>query len=569
MDLKNVTHPDTIIDGAENGDWYADPPDDARFEINLGRPNPYKQLDSYRFQLIGWFTKNAEAIFGPQRAGQLKFHQINARVVITPSINRAQTLRRSPFLSSGIGEWFDIIGLDMVAEDLHNVVSPGISLFAEDIVAITQRLGLVPAAELREPSDSKLPNIPERYLFSRPPAVRAAVGRDVEFDAVRQAVDSQRHTLIVLSGVGGVGKTHLAARVADDLAQDRTVYWVYCDDHRDLTLDTLLLAFAGKHPNPDLASILARTDERLATRLDILVDLLEEQRAVVIFDDFHLLDDNSGLLQLFRRIDLNSRQTNVILTVRRRPEFQDDTVKAIKSVKELILAGLPAEQVSPFLSSLLDLDGQNLTRKEEHEIWRKTGGGNPQVLIFLAKLSEDSSPADVARSLNVFDDASAHEWYDLLLQPLPKPAYQLARKLCVLRGVIPVALVQALHGQEPVASVLMDLRNNYIIQRADIPKSFVLTTLVQDFLYGELDANHAANFHRQAGRHLIDLSQNPPQGYNAIDLQTEAIYHAFHAQDWKRILSAGSSVVTILSKAGEARARPHRVRTCDGCGPSD
>lgn len=554
IELKNVTHPNTIIDGAENGTWYADPPNNARFEINSGRPNPYKQLDSYRFKLIDWFKKNAKAIFGPQRAGQLNFQQINARVVITPSINRAETLQRSSFLNSRIGKRFDIIGLDMVADDLHNVVSPGISLFAEDIVAINHQLRLVPVAELRPASE--LPNIPERYLFSRPPVVRVAVGREAEFNAARQAVDSLRHTLIVLSGVGGVGKTHLAARVVDDLAQDRTVYWVYCDDHRDLTLDTLLLAFAGKHPNPDLASILAHTNERLATRLDILVDLLEDQHAVVIFDGFHLLDDNSGLPQLFSRIDLNSRQTNIILTVRRRPEFQDDAVKAIKSAKEFILAGLPAEQVSPFLSSLIDVDGQSLTQQEEHEIWRKTGGGNPQVLVYLAGLSKDSSPADVARSLNVFDDASAHEWYDRLLQPLSKPAYQLARKLCVLRGVISMALVQVLYGQEPVAPVLMELRNYYIIQRADVANSFVMTTLIQDFLYSELDTNHAANYQRQAGRHLIHLSQNPPQGYNAIDLQTEAIYHAFHAQDWKTILSVGRSVITVLSKAGESqRAR--------------
>lgn len=556
IDLKNVTHPDTVIDGAENGKWYADPPGHARFEINPGRMNPYKQLDSYRFTLIDWFKKNAKTVFGTQRAAQLDFHQVNARVVITPSINRAETLRRCTFLTSGIGKWFDIIGLDTAADDLHSAVSPGISLYAEEIAAIAKELHLVPIAELRAPPPSEQPDIPERYLFSRPPVVRVAVGRDREYETVRQAVESKLHTLVVISGVGGVGKTHLAARVADELAQDRTVYWVYCDDHRDLTLDTLLLAFAGRHPNPDLARILARTDEKLPTRLDVLVDFLEDQHAVVILDDYHLLDNDFGLLDLFQRIDLSTRQTNVILTVRRRPEFQDDTVKSIKSAKEITLLGLPAEQVSPFLRSRIDFDGPKLTIKQEREIWSKTGGGNPQALIFLAKLSEGSSPTAVAYSLNVFDDASAHEWYEMLLRPLSRPAYQMARKLCVLRGVISVALVQAFHGQEPVASILTELRNHYIIQRADIPNSFVVTTLVQDFLYSQLGTDHKVNFHRQSGRHLLELSQNPPQGYNAIDLQTEAIYHAYHAQDWRKLLSSSRPVVTVLSKAGEAqRAR--------------
>jgi tetratricopeptide (TPR) repeat protein/nucleoside-triphosphatase THEP1 len=556
IDLKNVTHPDTVIDGAQNGKWYADPPGHGRFEINRGRSNPYKQLDTYRFTLMDWFKQNAKTVFGTQRAAQLDFRQISARVVITPSINRVETLQRCAFLTSEVGKWFDIIGLDMVAQDLHNVVSPGIALYAEQIAAIAQQLRLVPNAELRESPSSEEPNIPERHLFSRPPVVRVAVGRDLEFETVRQAVDSKLHTLIVISGVGGVGKTHLAARVADELMRDRTVYWVYCDDHRDLTLDTLLLAFAGKHPNPDLARILARTDEKLPTRLEVLVDFLEDQHAVVILDDFHLLDNDLGLLELFQRIDLSTRETNVILTVRRRPDFQDDTVKAIKSGKEITLMGLPVEQVSSFLRSRTDLNGPKLTIKQEREIWSKTGGGNPQVLIFLAKLSEGSSPTVVAHSLNVFDDTSAHEWYEMLLRPLSRLAYQLARKLCVLRGVISLALVQAFHGQEPVALILAELRNHYIIQRADTPNSFVMTTLVQDFLYSQLGADHKVNFHRQAGRYLFELSQNPPQGYNAIDLQTEAIYHAYHAHDWRRILSSSRSVVTVLSKAGETqRAR--------------
>lgn len=116
------------------------------------------------------------------------------------------------------------------------------------------------------------------------------VGRDDEVAALRQLLGPGGPRLVTLVGVGGVGKTRLALRVAHELAGsfDGRVGWIGLDALTDLALVV-----------PTLASMYGVQEERGRDTVERIRDAVGERRALVVLDTLeHLVAGASVLARM-------------------------------------------------------------------------------------------------------------------------------------------------------------------------------------------------------------------------------------------------------------------------------
>lgn len=185
--------------------------------------------------------------------------------------------------------------------------------------------------------------VPASLRVPRSPAV--FVGRDGELGRALEVVG--RSGVVVVTGVGGLGKTSLACRVVEAL--DATSHAVFVD------------VAAGAHLALEIGRALARA-EGFATAdwsgftrdpeamLDAVIDLAEGAARVVVIDDLH--DAAPGADEAVHRLVRLCRRSRWIVTSRRAPTWpgsEEHTVPlaplADEDVERLVAACAP--QVPP------------------------------------------------------------------------------------------------------------------------------------------------------------------------------------------------------------------------------
>lgn len=179
------------------------------------------------------------------------------------------------------------------------------------------------------------------------PETGRVYGRQAEVAQLRRWSKDEQCQLVALFGIGGVGKTTLAAAVTKKLAEDfDKVLW------RSLLnappLDELLRDLLPNLAREPLAELPVTLDERLA----LLLHKLRQQRSLLIFDNLEsiLQPEGSGRMrsgyesyaQLLRHLAENRHRSCVLLTSRERPQGMTRWEEDLPWVRTLRLEGLDA-----------------------------------------------------------------------------------------------------------------------------------------------------------------------------------------------------------------------------------
>ncbi len=224
-----------------------------------------------------------------------------------------------------------------------------------------------PAQPIQADPTDLLPPLPPEPI----PQPSDFVGREAELSAYRRHL-LDRH-LLIITGMAGVGKTALAARLVSEAPFAASpVFWH--SFHQDDEIETilwLLAAFLAHHNRPAIWRLLQQ-DRRPPTGvvLRAILQQITQIRAILCFDDFHHIDQNAydeyffqpllGYLGPSLRLILISRYTPKHFTMPMPPSLEGLDKHAIRQL--LALRGV---QPSP----------------EELDFLYQTSQGNPQLAL--------------------------------------------------------------------------------------------------------------------------------------------------------------------------------------------
>lgn len=255
-----------------------------------------------------------------------------------------------------------------------------------------------------------------RTDWGEAPDVVTFHGRQAELTTLQHWLVDERCRLVLVMGMGGIGKTTLTARVAMQAAEQfEFVIWRSLLNAPPLPeiLYTWLHFLAGQEP--------VRLPEKLDSQLALLFDYLRQHRCLLVLDNAESimqaadeLEAHAGLYrlgyeaygQLFKRIGESQHQSCLLLTSREAPQDVTRLERIMPLVRMLPLAGLP-HAAGHALLQMQGLQGASAATQAIIDHY----SGNPLALLLVADTIQELFDGDVTLFLNtedlIFDDIRA------------------------------------------------------------------------------------------------------------------------------------------------------------------
>jgi tetratricopeptide (TPR) repeat protein len=300
-------------------------------------------------------------------------------------------------------------------------------------------------------------------LSAEPPPVRNFKGRDAEVEQLLSYLEDERVSIIAIEGISGVGKTTIAAYLADKLdSRGYTSFWVECRE--DTVADTILWSLAGvarQNGDQGLANILEDTGRPFEERITSAAIALSKSQYVLFFDDYHLVV-NPNINRFVRKIEHRSGLTRVVLSSRVRPDVLALVNPA--STREVHLqSGLDIEACGQLLVDC----GLALEPSLMEEVWHLTGKGHPRALLIFAARARNFSVSQLLQSLPIFRDELKQEWLVPLMNELPQELRDVTVDLSVFDRPLPFSAIQMLYPDRNIDDLILALIDRFILDRVD------------------------------------------------------------------------------------------------------
>jgi hypothetical protein len=200
--------------------------------------------------------------------------------------------------------------------------------------------------------------LPPRHDWGDAPAASVVHGRAQELATLTRWVREERCRVVTVLGMGGIGKTAVAAQLAHDLASEfAVVYWRSLRNAPPVE-EWLAGAIAA------LSAQQAVPPEGLEARLMLVLELLRVRRGLLVLDNLETVLEPgapearyragyAGYGQVLARLGASDHQGCLLLTSREQPLRGEDV-----AVRSLRLEGLSVDEGRALLSSR-DLAGDD------------------------------------------------------------------------------------------------------------------------------------------------------------------------------------------------------------------
>ena len=253
------------------------------------------------------------------------------------------------------------------------------------------------------PTSEKRPVRESRVDWGEAVDVSIFYGRTAELKTLAQWVVSDRCRLIALLGMGGIGKTSLAAKLGEQV-QDEFDYAVWRSLREAPPLKEILTSLIQFLSNQQETE--ADLPESLGGRITKLVEYLRLHRCLLILDNAESIlqegqagvyrEGYEGYGELLKRVGESSHQSCLVVTSREKPRELSAMEGKAFLVRSLPLRGVESEDGQEILKA----KGINSypTAEQEKELIHRCAG-NPLALKLVATTIQELFGGDIAEFL--------------------------------------------------------------------------------------------------------------------------------------------------------------------------
>jgi WD40 repeat protein len=345
------------------------------------------------------------------------------------------------------------------------------------------------------------------------PSTAGFVGRADELEVLRSYVVEERSRLVAILGMGGIGKTSLATRLAQDVATSfERVYWRSLRDAPPVS--DWLAGAIGFLSDQELVP------PSESDRLPTLLKLLRERRCLLVLDNFETLFEPGQEEALYRpgldgyghlllAVGEAAHQSCLVLTSREAPE--ERAVFHSGEGRKFHLGGLGAGEAQTLLAPK-QLTG---TTPQWAELTARVGG-NGLALKLVGETIHERFGGEIGPFL---DSAGAGSIFEGMRQLVAEQVergsaseHKVLRCLAIEREPLTMAgllaAIGARMGRAAGVEAVEALRRRSLVERAETPgpPSFTLQSVVLEYITDRLVEDVADEIERS---HPLLLVEHP------------------------------------------------------------
>lgn len=344
----------------------------------------------------------------------------------------------------------------------------------------------------------------------------------------------EEHRILLLSGVGGVGKSTLA-RALIDLRPVNVPepFWLSFYENQGAKLGDILEKLASYMNAPEIASFKTEKREPEKTDVDKLTDELHRSSEIwLIFDDLSTAIEDTkfsdkGIELLFSSLRYNTHNAKIIITSRILPilENGESLLDAIEDEEKQHLKGLKPN----FAVNYLAKNGLEEVKPEKLEELATSVDGHPLALKLLVELVKEFGVVCILEDLSIYQEQKEDTIKKArrLFEKLAGNEKELIEHISVYREPVNMKGLKVMFtGNTPINAVKKLLDKSLL--ETDHRGSYWLHPLIQEFSYKDLKNMKEA--HINACKYYIFLPL-PQKLSKKEDVQSiiEAHYHACNA----------------------------------------
>lgn len=376
-------------------------------------------------------------------------------------------------------------------------------------------------------SPSTLPNYPEK--------LKEFVTRNRAEDLTKALIHLKDQRVLLISGVGGVGKTTLARGLVDLRPANTPIpFWLDFAKNEDATLGDLLEKLAGYLKAPKLAQFRVERREPVQEDIDLLTDELQGRNECwLVFDNLETILDKikhfeKDLDSLFLSLRESSHNAKIVVTSRFISILSNGESLLTIDEEKQPLKGLE----TPFAVEYLVKNGLDRALKNDLERLAEGVDGHPLALRLLVELVKKFGAKDTLDDLQMWRRKTKNtlKVTKKLFHKLAGEELELLRRLSVFRRPESLGAIEAMFTEDTSKDAVENLLDKSLLEN-DREGSYWLHPLVREFAYEEL--GDKAEAHRAAVRYYRGVPL-PEKRSGKEDVQPliEAHHQACKAEDY-------------------------------------
>jgi WD40 repeat protein len=342
------------------------------------------------------------------------------------------------------------------------------------------------------PANTLTPMLQHSELWGEAPDVTAFYGRQAELNNLKSWIVEDRCRLIGILGLGGMGKTMLATKLAVVVAKHfNVIMW------RTLRNEPPIEAFLQECISLISGSTNAGETPNVHQLLPQFLDLLRSRRCLLVLDNIEtILQDgtNAGHYRLgfenyghlFRVLSESSHQSCLVLTSREKPQELGYYEGVEAHVRSISIEGIDDH------TARLALEEKRLIGTKEQ--WKRLTNHYSGNLMALKMVAEsirelfDNNIGDFLSEQNISIFSDVYGLLDQQVRRLTTLEQEILYWLAIEREATGIQRLcdnlLAMTTQREVREALHSLRRRSLIQQTD--RGFTLQTIVLDYLTTQL-----------------------------------------------------------------------------------